>query len=167
MASAGNSRVAGLVLLAGAGRPTDEILKAQIRQTSPMVLESVSSIIDTLKTGRMVEQVPQMLYALFRPSVQPYLISDFAVDPVEVLQGVDVPVLIIQGDKDLQIGVEDARLLQEVRPDAELVIIPNMNHVLKPCVSTDMAVQMETYVKPDIRIEPQVAREIADFIEQL
>ena len=167
MASAGNSRVAGLVLLAGAGRPTDEILKTQIRQTSPMVLESVSSIIDTLKTGRMVEQVPQMLYALFRPSVQSYLISDFAVDPVEVLQGVDVPVLIIQGDKDLQIGVEDARLLQEVRPDAELVIIPNMNHVLKPCVSTDMAVQMETYVKPDIRIEPLVAREIADFIKRL
>lgn len=167
MASAGNSRVAGLVLLAGAGRPTDEILKTQIRQTSPMVLESVSSIIDTLKTGRMVEQVPQMLYALFRPSVQSYLISDFAVDPVEVLQGVDVPVLITQGDKDLQIGVEDARLLQEVRPDAELVIIPNMNHVLKPCVSTDMAVQMETYVKPDIRIEPLVAREIADFIKRL
>ena len=167
MASAGNSRVAGLVLLAGAGRPTDEILKTQIRQTSPMVLESVSSIIDTLKTGRMVEQVPQMLYALFRPSVQSYLISDFAVDPVEVLQGVDVPVLIIQGDKDLQIGVEDARLLQEARPDAELVIIPNMNHVLKPCVSTDMAVQMETYVKPDIRIELLVAREIADFIKRL
>lgn len=167
MASAGNSRVAGLVLLAGAGRPTDEILKTQIRQTSPMVLESVSSIIDTLKMGRMVEQVPQMLYALFRPSVQPYLISDFAVDPVAVLQGVDVPVLIIQGDKDLQSGVEDARLLQNARPDAELVIIPNMNHVLKPCVSTDMVVQMETYVKPDIRIEPQVAREIADFIERL
>lgn len=167
MASAGNSRVAGLVLLAGAGRPTDEILKTQIRQTLPMVLESVSSIIDTLKMGRMVEQVPQMLYALFRPSVQPYLISDFAVDPVAVLQGVDVSVLIIQGDKDLQIGVEDARLLQEARPDAELVIIPNMNHVLKPCVSTDMAVQMETYVKPDLRIEPQVAREIADFIERL
>lgn len=167
MASAGNSRVAGLVLLSGAGRPTDEILKTQIRQISPMVLESVSSIIDTLKTGREVELVPQMLYALFRPSVQPYLISDFAVDPVVVLQGVDVPVLIIQGDKDLQIGVEDARLLQEARPDAKLVIIPNMNHVLKPCVSTDMAVQMETYVKPDIRIEPQVAREIADFIERL
>lgn len=108
-----------------------------------------------------------MLYALFRPSVQPYLISDFAVDPVAVLQSVDVPVLIIQGDKDLQIGVEDVRLLQEARPDAELVIIPNMNHVLKPCVSTDMAVQMETYVKPDLRIEPQVAREIADFIERL
>ena len=167
MASAGNSRVTGLVLLAGAGRPTDEILKAQIRQTSPMVLGSVSSIIDTLKTGRKVEQVPQMLYALFRPSVQPYLISDFAVDPVTVLRGVDVPVLIIQGDKDLQIGVEDARLLQEARPDAELVIIPNMNHVLKPCASTDMAVQMETYVKPDLRIEPQVACEIADFIERL
>ena len=30
MASAGNSRVAGLVLLAGAGRPTDEILKTQL-----------------------------------------------------------------------------------------------------------------------------------------
>ena len=55
----------------------------------------------------------------------------------------------------------------EPEVEAELVIIPNMNHVLKPCVSTDMAVQMETYVKPDIRIEPQVAREIADFIEQL
>ena len=30
-----------------------------------------------------------------------------------------------------------------------------------------MAVQMETYVKPDIGIKSQVAREIADFLDKL
>ena len=167
LASIGNPKVSGLVLLAGTGRPTDEILKMQVRQNSPMILESVSAIVDTLKLGKTVENVPQMLNALFRPSVQRFLISDFAVDPAAELQKIECPVLIIQGDKDIQVGVGEANLLHDARPASKLVVIQDMNHVLKECTSTDMAVQMETYVKPDIGIKSQVAREIADFLDKL
>lgn len=58
-------------------------------------------------------------------------------------------------------------MLHDARPASKLVVIQDMNHVLKECTSTDMVVQMETYVKPDIGIKPQVARKIADFLDRL
>ena len=71
-----------------------------------------------------------------------------------------------KGGRDIQKG-EEANLLHDARPASKLVVIQDMNHVLKECTSTDMAVQMETYVKPDIGIKSQVAREIADFLDKL
>ena len=61
----------------------------------------------------MVDDVPEGLYSLFRPSVQPYMISWFKYEPREIISRIDVPILIIQGDTDLQITVEDAKALHE------------------------------------------------------
>lgn len=71
-----------------------------------------------------------------------------------------------KGGRDIQKG-EEANLLHDARPASKLVVIQDMNHVRKECTSRDMAVQMETYVKSDTGIKPQVAREIADFLDKL
>ncbi|WP_228144964.1 hypothetical protein, partial [Acinetobacter baumannii] len=53
--------------------------------------------IDELKAGRTHADIPEPLQVLFRPSVQPYLISLFAYDPAEAFAAVNVPALIVQG----------------------------------------------------------------------
>ena len=68
---------------------------------------------------------------LYRESVQPYLISLFRYTPVLEISKVTAPVLIIQGDRDLQVGTDQARALKLAKPDATLSVIPGMNHVLK------------------------------------
>jgi thymidine kinase len=42
-----------------------------------------------------------------------------------------VPVLIVNGDKDIQVQISEAEHLHEAQPNAEYVIIQNMNHILK------------------------------------
>jgi len=69
--------------------------------------------------------------SLFRPSVQPYMISWFKYDPAAEIANLEVPVLILQGTTDLQVHVEDAKLLAKAKPDAKLRIFDGMNHVLK------------------------------------
>ena len=73
-----------------------------------------------------------LLYtSIFRPSVQPYLISWMQYDPREVIRQVKQPVLIVNGDNDIQISADNAEALAQARPDADKVIIEGMTHLLK------------------------------------
>ena len=77
-----------------------------------------------------MDDVPDDLVLLFRPSVQPYLISWFRHDPPSVLSQLQGPVLIVQGTADAQVGVEHAHCLLEGKPDARLRIVEGMDHLL-------------------------------------
>ena len=70
------------------------------------------------------------LLPLFNPKVQDYLIAMFAIDPVEAVRKANTDTLIVQGERDLQVSVADARLLDKA-PKTKLRLIAHMNHVLK------------------------------------
>ena len=78
-----------------------------------------------------MDSIPPFLMSLFRPSVQPYMISWMKYDPVIEIAKLSIPSLIIQGTTDIQISVEDANLLAEANSFSELVVIDGMNHILK------------------------------------
>jgi fermentation-respiration switch protein FrsA (DUF1100 family) len=107
-----------------------------------------------------------MLYALFRPSVQPYLISWFAVNPQEEIQKLKIPVLIIQGTQDIQVGTNEAELLHNAKPDASKILINGMNHILKPA-GLERSKNIATYNDPNIAIDSQLIIEISHFINSL
>jgi pimeloyl-ACP methyl ester carboxylesterase len=157
--------VNGLILLAGAGHSAARIMERQLAAAGlPEELRQASRRIgENLEAGRAVTDVPVPLMALYRPSVQPYLMSWLSLDPATELERVNGPILIIQGTTDLQITPGDARRLHEVRPDARLIIIEGMNHVLKSA-PPDRASNIETYRMPDLPIVPALVVAIADFI---
>ncbi|HCP31134.1 MAG TPA: alpha/beta hydrolase, partial [Pseudomonas sp.] len=66
----------------------------------------------------------------FRPSVQPYLITLFRQDPAAAFARLSMPALIVQGRNDVQVDVADAQKLKDAKPDAHLVLIEGMNHML-------------------------------------
>ena len=76
----------------------------------------------------------------------------------------EAPVLILQGDNDLQVSVQDARLLAAARPGARLVIVPGMNHVLKDA-PTDRAGNIATYADPNRPLAPELAAAIVAFVK--
>ena len=80
-------------------------------------------MLDKLKKGDTIGNVPKELYAFFRPSLQPYMISWFRYDPPAEIKKLKMPVLIIQGDMDIQISVNDAELLAKANKKAKLRII--------------------------------------------
>nr|WP_295660871.1 alpha/beta hydrolase [Polymorphobacter sp.] len=158
--------VAGVVTIAGAGEPAAAVLRRQFHSgalPAPLVAPAEATL-DSLVAGKPVAAPPPELLALFRPSVQPYLMSWLPLDPAKELAKLKVLVLIVQGSTDLQIGEGDARALAAAKPDAKLVIIPGMNHVLKTAPA-DRAANVATYHDPNLPLAPGLVDAIAGFVE--
>lgn len=97
---------------------------------------------------------------------QPYLISYYKYNPQTVIATLKMPVLILQGKKDIQVQAEDATLLKQASPRAELVLIDKMNHVLKDCESTAPQQQMAIYNNPTLPLNTALRDAIVRFIER-
>ena len=119
MVASQDPKVAKFISLAGAGQAADQIIREQLKAQPPFVLEQSTPILDELVKGNTVENVPPMLNALFRPSVQPYMISWFKFDPQIEIAKIKKPVLIVQGTTDIQVSVDDAKRLQAAKTDAK------------------------------------------------
>jgi len=104
-----------------------------------------------------------MLFSLFRPSVQPYMISWFKCDPQTEIAKLKKPALIVQGTTDIQVGVDDAKRLQTAKSDAKLVIIEGMNHIFKDA-EADRMKNLQTYNQPDLPVNTQLIEAISSFI---
>ncbi|MGZ5253213.1 MAG: alpha/beta hydrolase, partial [Flavitalea sp.] len=101
------------VSIAGAGRSIDVVIKEQLINQPPQVKEHAYGILDTLKMGLNPTTVNPLVFSLFRPSIQPYMISWIKYDPakeIDSLRQLNIPVLIIQGTRDIQVSVNDAEL---------------------------------------------------------
>lgn len=163
-AAANNEAVCGLVLLAGTGRPAGVVLREQFEAALPEVLKAPAlDVLAELEAGRPVADPPAALHALFRPSVQPYLISWLNLDPAELVAAWDGPVMIGQGTTDIQVGLTDANALAAAQPDAHLVIWDGVNHLLK-LAPADRAANAATYGDPTLPLAPGVVEDVAGFI---
>ncbi|MDQ6472639.1 alpha/beta hydrolase [Flavobacterium sp. LHD-80] len=154
------------VSIAGAGESADKLLKEQISSKSNKQIEDMTfPIIDSLKSGNKVNKVDPILNSLFRPGIQPYLISWFKYDPQTEIKKLTVPILIIQGNKDLQVNVSDAESLSKASKNAELVIVDKMNHVLK-IIDGDNKANFESYNNESLPISEDLTNKIVSFIKK-
>lgn len=129
--AAEDANAAAVVSVAGAGSRASTLLRTQIEGVLPADLSQPAlAALDSLERQQPVADVHDGLVLLFRPTVQPYLMSWFRHDPAEVLGELEVPVLVVHGTADPQVGVEHARMLQAGKPDARLSIVDGMDHLL-------------------------------------
>ena len=113
MLAAKRTAVAGIVLLATPGRKLADVVRDQLQRIGmePPLQAEALTILASLERGEKVSSVNPALQALFRPSVQPYMISELAIDPAKELNSLALPVMIVSGGHDLQVGSADAALL--------------------------------------------------------
>ena len=162
---ASKEKADGFISLAGAGRPIDEILEEQVAKQAPFLKNETRKYLDTLKSGQTFVLKNKMLSALFRESVQPYLISWFKYNPQIEIKKLTIPILIINGTKDIQVPENDAKLLHEASPKSELVIIDNMNHIFKEIKQdSDNA---KSYNNPELPVMPELIEKIATFTKKI
>jgi hypothetical protein len=155
--------ICGLILMSGAGHNLGDIVITQTQSAPPELRQKIAETIAALRKGQTVADIPPPLMPLFRPSVQPYWMSETNLDPPALLKNNKLPVLIMQGDNDIQVSVEDAKLLAAARSDAKLVILPGVNHLLK-IAPTDRAGNIATYANPNLPLAPGVVDAVADFV---
>lgn len=162
-AKAAPEAIAGLVLLATPGRPPGETLRDQLANLPQPTRAEARAILAELEAGRRVEPVPPTLAGLFRPSVQPFVMSLLALRPAETLAEVAMPALVVGGGTDLQVGRADFDALAQARPHVESRWFPAMNHVLADAPA-DFAGNVATYADPDAALTAGLADVIAGIV---
>jgi hypothetical protein len=171
LASAQNpDGMCGVILVSGAGRRMSDIIREQLRANpgNAPVLDSAMAAIDSLEQGRHVDvtDMHPALQRLFAPQVQDFLIDMFRQDPARLAAAVKLPMLIVQGERDVQVSVADAKALATAQPKARLVLIPAMNHVLKDVASDDRAANVATYADPSLPVDSTAVDAIASFVKR-
>jgi len=155
------------VSLCGPGRPLQEILREQLKKAlSADLYKESDAILTELEAGRTVKEVPKSLTAIFRPSVQPFLISAFKHDPAKLIADVACPVLVVSGSTDLQVSTADAKRLAEANKKSKLVTVEGMNHVLKAVKEMNRLSQLPSYTDPSLPLHPKLTPELAAFLKQ-
>lgn len=163
MLAAQRSPSAAFVSVAGPAEPAAAMLRRQLKGRLPPDLAGRSEeILRSLEAGRTASEIPPSLMALYRPSVQQYLMSWFKYSPANELAKLQVPCLLIQGDTDIQVGVMDAESLQAANKGCVLKVIAGMNHVMKT-VSADPQKQIASYADPDLPLDTDFAKALTDF----
>ena len=117
-------------------------------------------------SGERLEAPLELSYNSYRSSVQPYMISWYTYNPQEIIKKLKKPVLILQGDKDIQVSVKDAELLRQAQPSADYYLIRNMNHLMKTCDTMDQQKQMVTYTDPALPLHKDVMILIEKFVSK-
>lgn len=163
MIASQNKAVDKFISVAGISSNAGDLIIEQLKAQPVYVQELCAPIIDKLKNGDTVENVPPMLYSLFRPSVQPYMISWFRYDPKVEIKKLSIPILITQGSTDIQVKTEEAEKLKEANENSDIKIIEGMNHILKESV-IDRQKNMQTYTNPNLKIKEELVSIIVEFI---
>lgn len=82
-------------------------------------------------------------------------------DPASSLAALDVPLLAIYGGKDLQVPADqNAPVLSRLKPDAEVVVLPDLNHLMQPAV-TGLPNEYEAI---ETTIDPQALSTVVDWV---
>ena len=162
-AAADNKNVHGVISIGGIGRTFDQVLKDEYSDQPFKIREIAYDIIETLHEGQIVERVPVYLSANFNLSIQPFIISSMQYNPQAEARKLKVPFMVVQGEQDVEVVREDARLLAAAHGHAKLVTIPEMNHVMKVC-RNDME-QIQTYANPIFPLNADFVEEVAKFIK--
>lgn len=155
---------AKVVSIAGAGAPAGDLIIRQLSGQLPApLLAQATAAVHKIQRGELVDTVPPGLNALFRPSVQPYLISWFKHDPAVVAGRLGMPLLVVQGTHDIQALEEDARAIAGGNPRVTLGLIPGMNHVLKQSPAGRLE-QIPVYSDSTIAIDPTLISAVTAFV---
>ncbi|MEL6237881.1 MAG: alpha/beta fold hydrolase [Pseudomonadota bacterium] len=160
--------VCGVILLASPGRPMGEILRQQLRANpaNAPILDEALAAITALEGGERVssEGMPPALMGLFAPAIQGFLIDLMASDPAAMAGRISVPVLIVSGGRDIQTPLADAKALAAGQPEAELVVIEDMNHVLKAVQGVGITANIAAYSDSSLPIHPELVEAVAGFV---
>ncbi len=160
---AAKGKADGFVSLAGAGQSIDAVIYEQVEKTAPMFSEDTKRVLSILKEGKTTTDFPVALSSLFNKEVQPFMSSWMKYNPQEEIKKLKVPVLIINGTKDLQVSTAEAELLKDSIPNASLVIIDKMNHILVPIEGGDLE-NSKSYNEAYRKLSPVLIKAITSFI---
>ncbi|MFT6192803.1 MAG: pimeloyl-ACP methyl ester carboxylesterase [Polaribacter sp.] len=152
------------ISIAGAGETVDKTIVKQLTAQSADFGKIAAGHFKELKETGKVEDVNPNLLSIFAKPNQSFWNSWMQLDPVKEMKKIKIPVLIINGDKDIQVKIENANALHSANKASELVIIKNMNHVLKDIQQEED--NIKSYYSAEYPISKELIKTILEFVKQ-
>jgi esterase/lipase len=161
---AAKDRADGFISLAGAGQSIDEVITEQVIKTAPMFKDDTIRVFDALKEGKTTTDYPIALSSIFNKDVQPFIANWMKYKPQDEINKLDMPILIINGTKDLQVSEAEAKLLHESAKSSTIKIIENMNHVLVTIEGDDLE-NSKSYNEPGRKLADGLITTLLEFMK--
>lgn len=155
----------GFVSIAGAGQEIDDVIVAQLAEQAPGLVDNARTSFDDLRANGIAYNYSPGLASIFRKELQPFIFTWMQFDPQIEIMKLNIPVLIINGDKDIQVQISEAELLKNAKPDSQYEVIENMNHVLKEIEGNDLE-NSKSYNIYNLPVAPKLITVISDFIKK-
>ncbi|WP_115461612.1 alpha/beta hydrolase family protein [Winogradskyella aurantiaca] len=159
-----NNVIDKYVSLAGIGEPVNKTIVRQISNQNEQFGLIAKSHFEELKETGTIDQVNPMLASIFAPANFSFLKSYMAFDPSIEIQRVECPILILNGDKDIQVEISDAKNIHHGNPQSQLIIIKNMNHVLKT-IEKDSD-NLSSYSQENFPLSSELVTTLVEFIDK-
>ncbi|MCK0158388.1 alpha/beta hydrolase [Cellulophaga sp. F20128] len=157
-----DKNIKSYISLAGAGQTIDQTVIAQVTQQSQELGSLTKEHFDELLKTDTILKVNPLLVSIFHPNNQKFFKSWALIDPKTEIKKINVPILILNGDADLQVTNSDAQLLKDASPLAEIHSIKKMNHLLKEVNSLEE--NQRSYTDPNFSISKELVVLIKEFI---
>jgi hypothetical protein len=153
----------GFISIAGAGQEIDDVIVDQLEKQAPGLRDNARQAFDDMRANGIALNYSPGLSSIFRKQIQPFMLTWMRHDPKLEIAKLDIPVLIVNGEKDLQVQVSEAEKLKAAKPDSEYLIIPQMNHILKKIEGDDID-NSKSYNEPNRPVMPELIDAIGAFI---
>ena len=161
---AARENVDGFISLAGTSSNIGDVLVDEATKMDPKLGKETKKVVDILKLGEATTDYPQALQSFFGPDIQDFMMNWMQYNPTEIIKELDLPILIINGTKDLQVSEKDANLLKDENEKASLIIIENMNHVLFEIKGDDLD-NSKSYNESYRAVSPLLIESITNFVK--
>lgn len=162
---AANEGADGFISLAGAGKTIDKVIIDQVKKTAPMFTEDTKRVFSVLAEGKTTEDFPPALISIFNLNIQAFMSNWMSYDPAKEISKLDMPILLINGTKDLQVVEAEAELLKAANTNAQLEIIKDMNHILVPIAGDDLE-NSKSYNESYRTLSEELIEKIVTFIKE-
>ncbi len=160
--------ICGLILIAAPGRPMRDLLAEQFGKNpqTAAVADDAMRYVDVIAAGEVPDPAayPAFMTMVFPPTVHKFLASMLTQDPAAMAGALDLPILIVQGDNDLQVQVADGEAMAAAQPAAKLIIIPGMTHTLKITAMDDRNANIGSYSDPLLPVSTEMLDSIGAFV---
>ncbi|MFL6281159.1 MAG: alpha/beta fold hydrolase [Vicinamibacterales bacterium] len=176
LAAAREEQISSLVLIAAPGVPGADLILEQQKHALDLMgapeaerkakIELQTRIQEAVITDKGWESIPPQLR---EQADTPWFKSLLLFEPAKVMEKIEQPILIIQGDLDQQVFPHNADQLaalartRKKSPPPEAIHLPGINHLLIPAKTGDVA---EYGALPDKNVAPEVAKAIADWLKK-
>lgn len=136
-----------------------DIIARQVRNgvTAPIDIDSIVAA----NGVRLPQQIIQSL-KMTQSTRAPWVDSFLTINPREYLANVKCPVLAINGEKDMQVNPDNLSVIKEFVPQAETMLMPDLNHLLQHAVTGEIP----EYDEIRETISPDVLEAIVQFIKK-